>query len=35
MTPRRQMLEFPAEKLIGTSVFNVGAAYRDEPGAEL
>jgi PAS domain S-box-containing protein len=29
------MLEFPADKLIGTSVFNVGKAYRDEDGADL
>jgi PAS domain S-box-containing protein len=30
-----EMLEFPAEKLIGTSVFSIGAPYRDEDGTEL
>ncbi len=29
------LLEFPAGKLIGTSVFSVGAGYKDESGADL
>ena len=29
------LLEFPAEQMIGTNVFSVGAAYRDEAGARL
>jgi PAS domain S-box-containing protein len=29
------LLEFPADKLIGSSVFSVGSAYRDELGADL
>ena len=30
-----EMLEFPSEKLVGTSVFEVGSSYRDEAGGAL
>jgi PAS domain S-box-containing protein len=30
-----QLLEFPAEKMIGTNVFSIGSNYKDELGAKL
>jgi PAS domain S-box-containing protein len=30
-----QLLEYPADKMIGTNVFNIGPSYKDELGADL